>query len=131
MFGFIKKMLTVVVTFFSFNVLSVNSLKCVSFSSQRCGIRPKIMDVNNDEPVFPPFSIKVNRCSGSCNNINNRYTKLCVPDIIKSINVKVFNLMQRINETKQILWHESCRCVCRLLQRCVTIRKFGQRQVPK
>ena len=58
MFGFIKKMLTVVVTFFSFNVLSVNSLKCVSFSSQRCGIRPKIMDVNNDEPVFPLLALK-------------------------------------------------------------------------
>ena len=54
------------------------------------------------------------KCSGSCNNINNPYAKLCIPDIVKKINVKVFNLISRINETKQILWHETCKCVCRL-----------------
>ena len=43
------------------------------------------------------------KCSGSCNNINNPYAKLCVPDIIKIINVKVFNLTSRINETRQII----------------------------
>ena len=37
-----------------------------------------------------------------------------VPDIIKSIDVKVFILMSRINETRQIIWHENCKCVCRL-----------------
>ena len=67
--------------------------------NQECRARTKIIDVNNDEPVFYHFSIKVNKCSGSCNNINDPYDKLCVPDIIKNINVKVFNLMSRINET--------------------------------
>ena len=99
---------------FSFNVLNVNSLECISMNNQECKARPKIIDVNNNEPVFYSYSIKVNKCSGSCNNVNNPYTKMCVPDIVKSINVKVFNLMQRINETKQILWHETCKCVCRL-----------------
>ena len=83
-------------------------------SNEPCKTRPKIIDVTNNEPVFYPYSIKVNKCSGSCNNINNPYAKICVPDIVKSKNVKVFNLMQRINETKQILWHETCKCVCRL-----------------
>ena len=61
-----------------------------------------------------PFSIKINKCSGSCNNINNPYAKLCVPDVVKNINVTVFNLMQRVNETRQITWHETCKCVSRL-----------------
>ena len=46
--------------------------------------------------------------------MNDPYAKLCVPDIAKNMNVKVFNLMSRINETRQIVWHETCKCVCRL-----------------
>ena len=61
--------------------------------------------------MFYPYSIKVNKCGGSCNNINNPYARLYVPDYIKNINVKVFNLMQRI---KELIWHETCKCVCRL-----------------
>ena len=37
---------------------------------------------------------------GSCNNINDPYAKICVPDIAKNLNVKVFNLMSRTNETR-------------------------------
>ena len=48
------------------------------------------------------------------NNINNRYTKLCVPGIAKNLNVKVFNLMSRTNETRHIEWHKMCRCKSRL-----------------
>ena len=101
-------------TFFSFNVLSVNSLECVSKNYQECIARPKIIDVNISEPMFYPYNIKVNDFSGSCNNINDPYAKLCIPDIVKSINVKVFNLMHQINETKYKIWHETCKCVCRV-----------------
>ena len=100
------------ITFFS--IPYVNSLECISMNNQECKARPKIIDVNNNEPVFYPYSIKVNKCSGSCSNINDPCAKLCVPDIIKNINVKVFNLMSRINETREIIWHETCKCVCRL-----------------
>ena len=106
--------LSVAMTFFGFNPSNVNSLECISMSNQECKARTKIIDVNTNKPVFYPYSIKVNKCSGSCNNINDPYAKLCVPDIVKNINVKVFNLMSRINETRQIIWHETCKCVCRL-----------------
>ena len=49
---------------------------------------------------FFPFSIKTSKCSSSCNNINDPYTKMCVPDAAKKLNVKVFNLMSRINGTR-------------------------------
>ena len=65
--------------------------------------------------MFYPYSIKVNKCSGSCNTINNPFAKLCVPDITKNINVKGFNLMARINETRQIVWHETCKYICKLI----------------
>ena len=48
-----------------FNVLKVHSLECMSMINQKCMSRPKIIDVNNNEPVFYPYSIKVNKCSGS------------------------------------------------------------------
>ena len=83
----------VAMTFFSYNVLNVNSLECVSINNQKCKTRTKIINTNNNEPVFYPFSIKVDKCSGSCNNINDPHAKLCVPDVVKNINVKVFNLI--------------------------------------
>ena len=56
----------------------------------------QIVNVNGDNPVFFPFSIKTSKCIGSCNNINNPHPKLCVPDDVKKWNVKVFNLCQEL-----------------------------------
>ena len=67
-----------------------------------------------DNPVIFPFSIKTSKCSGSCDNINNPYAKLCFPDVVKNLNIKVFNLMSRTNETRHIEWHETCKCECTL-----------------
>ena len=64
--------------------------------------------------MFYPFSIKANKCCKSCNNINDPHVRLCVPDVIKNINVKLFNLLSWSNQTKHIVWHETCKCKCRL-----------------
>ena len=58
MFGFIKKVFIAAMTFFSFNVLIVSSLECVSMKNQECKARPKIIDVSSNEPVFYPYSLK-------------------------------------------------------------------------
>ena len=71
-------------------------------NNQACKIRPEIIIVNSNEPVFYPFSIKTSKCSGSCNTINDPYAKICVSDVVKDLNVKVFNLMSRTNKTKNI-----------------------------
>ena len=73
-----------------------------------------MVNVNSKKSLFFPFSIKTNKCSGSCNNINNPYAKLCVPDVVKSLYVKVFNLMSRTSEARHIEWHEPCKSKCRL-----------------
>ena len=41
-------------------------------------------------------------------------SKICVPKIIKNVNMKVYKFLMRLNETRNVLWHESCKCVCRL-----------------
>ena len=95
---------------FSCNALNAVPLKCASMNNQECKIRREIININSNEPTFYPYSIKVNKCSGSCSNINDPYAKIVknvknvknVPDIVKNVNVKVFNLMSRNNETRQI-----------------------------
>ena len=82
--------------FFGYNVLNVNSLEYVSVNKE-CKLRSEIININTNEPVFYPYGIKINKCKGSCNTINDPYAKLCVPDTIKNINSKVFNLMSRTN----------------------------------
>ena len=62
---------------------------------------------------FFSFSIKIIKGSGSCNN-NDPYAKLCVPGVVKNINLKVFNLMTRANAARHVKWHETCKCKCRL-----------------
>ena len=89
-------------------------------NNQGCKRRTKI-----NEPKFYPFSICVNKCSGSCNNLNDPYAKLYVPSSIRNTqlqmcflstaeNAKVFNLMSRSNQTRHIEWHKTCKCKCRL-----------------
>ena len=83
-------------------------------NNQECKIRPEIINLNTNEPLFYPYIIKINKCKGRCNTINDSYAKICFPDDIKNINVKVFNLMSRTNETRHIKWHKTCKCKCRL-----------------
>ena len=84
-----------------------NALDCISMKNQECKVRPETSNINSNNPMFYPFSNEVNKCNVNCNDINNRYARICVPDIVKNLNVKVFNLMLRTNETRQIKWHES------------------------
>ena len=80
----------------------VITLKCVLMNNQECKVSPEIININNNEPLFYPYRVKINKFSGNCNNINDPYTKLFVPGVSKNMNVKVFNIMPRINEKRYI-----------------------------
>ena len=84
---------------------NANSLSCISINNQECKTRPQVVNINSNKPILYPFSIKTSKCSGNCNNINNPHAKICVPNVIKDLNVRVFNLMSRTNETRFIEWH--------------------------
>ena len=84
---------------------NVNPLKCVS---------SKTRNFYSDETASFPFIIKTSKYSGICNNINDPYAELCVADVAKNINLKFFNLISENNETRQIKWHETCKCKCRI-----------------
>ena len=99
-----------------FSIIKTKALECVSVVNQKCMSRPKILDVNEgvDEALFYPYNVLVNKYSGSCNTLNDPMAKMCVPNIVKRVNMKIYNFLMRLNETRNVLWHESCKCVCRL-----------------
>ena len=78
MFRFIKQIFVSAIMFFGYNLLKVNQLECISMKNQECKVRPKIVNLNSKEPIFYPYSLSTSKCSGSCNNINDPYAKLCV-----------------------------------------------------
>ena len=99
-----------------FNVLKVKTLECLSVTNQKCIPRPKILEVNEGvgEASFYPYNVLVNKCSGSCDTLDDPMAKLCVPNVIKIVNMKVYNFLMRLNEARNALWYEICKCMCRL-----------------
>ena len=101
MFRFIKKLLILVL------ISTSNSLKCISFKNEECGVRKVIID--NDHMIFP-YKIKLDKCVGSCNDVENTYFKVSLPDIVKNVSVKVFDLISQQNILKNITFDKSCKC---------------------
>ena len=75
-----------------FSIIKIRALECISVINRKCMPRPKILDVNKGvgEALFYPYNVLVNKCNGSCDTINNRMAKLCIPGIIKRINMQVY-----------------------------------------
>ena len=80
-------------TISSFSIIKTRALECVSVINRKCMPRPKILDVNEGfgRALFYPYNVLVNKCSGNCNTLDNPMAKLCVPNIIKGRNIKVYN----------------------------------------
>ena len=87
-----------------FSIIKTKALECVSVVNQKCMPRPKTLDVNEGvgEVLFCPYTF------------GNPMAKLCVPNVIKRVNMQVYVFLMRLNETRNVLWHESCKCVCKL-----------------
>ena len=106
MFGFIKKVFFVAIPFFS-----CNALKSGSINNQESRGRPEVININSNEALFYSYSILAFiHYSYSI----HPFAKLCIPYVVKGINIKLFNLMLRTNEARYIEWHKTCRCKCRL-----------------
>ena len=121
MFGCIKKMfigLLSIYTIRSFGESLVSNLKGpvkrVSLNNHPCQVRPTLLNMNSDETLFYPLTVSVKKCGGSCNPIDDLYTRVCVPNKVKNTNVKIFNLISGVNETRFFVQHESCKCKCEL-----------------
>ena len=88
-----------------FSMIKTKALECVSVVNRKCMPRPKVLDVNEGvgEALFYPYNVLVNKCSGSCDTLDDPMARLCVPNIVKKVNMKVYNFLMRVNETRNVL----------------------------
>ena len=73
-------------------------------------IRPTLIDLNPAELNYYEFMVSLDKCSGHCNAAADLSTKICVPSKTKVINIKVFNMIIRIDEAKTLIKHISFDC---------------------
>ena len=99
------KMWLIGLTISLFSIIKTRALECISVINRKCMPRPKILDVNEGvgEALFYPYNVLVNKCSGSCDTINNPMAKLCLPGIVKRVNMQVYNFLMKLNETSSVL----------------------------
>ena len=106
MFGLIKKIFIGLLTGL---INGSSDTKCVSLSNQKCKIQPTLINLHpneyNHEFHYSPFSVKLDRCVGSCNTIIDLSNKVCVPNKTKDLNLRVLNMITRINESKILTKH--------------------------
>ena len=61
-----------------------NRTKCISLSNQKCMIQPTVITLHpneyNQEFHYYPFVVKLDRCVGRCNTLNDLSNKVCVPN---------------------------------------------------
>ena len=114
MSGLIKKMFIGLLTGL---VNGSNHTKCVSLSNQKCITQPTLINLHPDEYSqelhYYPFAVKLGRCVGSCNSLNNLSNKVYAPNKTDDLNLSVFNTSKGINESKTLTKHVSCECKCK------------------
>ena len=98
-----------------------NHTKCVSLSRQKCEIQPTLINLHpneyNQELHYYPFAVKLDRCVGSCNTVNDLSNNVCVPNKTEDLNLNVFNMVRGRNESKILTKHVSCECKCKFDER--------------
>ena len=60
---------------------------CLLLQNQECNVRKVVIDYM----ITYPYKIEVDKCTGSCNDKDNPYFKVCLPDSVKNIGVKAFD----------------------------------------
>ena len=114
MFGISKKM-------FMGSLISIvnasNHTKCISLSNQKYIIQSMLINLHPNEHSqefhYYPFAVKLDRCFGSFNTLNDLSNKVYVPRKTEDLNLRVFNMIAGINESKTLTKHISCECKCR------------------
>ena len=118
MFRLVKKVIILIIS------LPLISRYCLLLKNQECKVK-KVL-VGNDYMTFP-YKVKVDKSIGSCNDIDNPYFKICLPDSVKNISVKSFDLISQKTVFKNISFHKSCKCGCLLDEKvCNNLQKWNK-----
>ena len=93
--------------------------------------REVLFNKNSNETLFHSFIASVNKCGGNCNTTNDPNARACVPNKVKNMKVKVYNLMSGVNETKFLVQHQSRERKCWLNESvCHLKQKWNHNEYP-
>ena len=94
-----------------------NHTKCASLSNQKCISQPNLIILHPNEYIqgfcYYPFAVNLDKCTGSCNTLNELSNKVCIPNETENLNLSIFNMITRIKESKTLTKHFSCKCKCK------------------
>ena len=114
MFGLIKKIFIELLTGI---VIASNHTKCALLSNHKCMSQSTLINLHPNEYSqefhYYPFAVKLDRCVGSCNTLNDLPNKVCVPNKTENLNLSMFNMITGINESKILTKHISCEGKCK------------------
>ena len=71
-----------------------------------------------------PFAVKLDRCVGSCNTLNDLSNKVCIPNKTEDLNLSLFNMITGINESKASAKYISCEAKCEFDRKKCKLGKF-------
>ena len=91
-----------------------NHTKCISLSNEKCQTQPTFINLHSNEYSqefhYYQFAVKLDRCVGSCNTLNDLSNKVCIPDKTEGLNLSMFSMITGINESKILTKCISCEC---------------------
>ena len=113
MFGLIKNMFIGLLT----EIASAsNHTTCVLLSNQKCMIQPTLINLHpyeySQEFHYSYFSVRLDRCAGSCTTLNDLFNKVWVPNKTEYLNLSAFNMITGTNVYKTLTKHISWECKC-------------------
>ena len=115
MFGLIKE---IFIGLLKGLVSGSSHTKCVLLINQKCQIQPTLINVHPNEYSqefrYHPFTVELDRCVGSSNTLNDLSNNVCIPNKTEDLNLSVFNMITKINESKTLTKHILCECECKL-----------------
>ena len=98
-------------------VRGFNQAMWVSLSNHKCMTQQTLIKVHpneySQELHYYPFAVKLDKCVGSCNSLNDLFNKVCVPNKTKDLNLSVSNMITEINKSKTLTKHKSSECKCK------------------
>ena len=102
----------------------------ILLTNQKCMIQPNLINLHPNEYIqefhYYPFPVKLDRCVGSCNTLNNVSNKLCIPTKTKDLNRSAFNMITGINELETLIEHIWYKCKCRFDRKKYIIQINGR-----
>ena len=67
---------------------------CIKLSNQKCKTQPTLSNLHPNEYSqefrYCPFTVKLDRCVGSCNTLNDLFNKICIQNKTEDLNFKYF-----------------------------------------